>query len=70
MLEKLGLPPRPAARGSSWVLDASHCQACASPFSIFNRKHHCRRCGSLFCGTCTQQRIVLRGKVIGPGAYL
>ncbi|KAJ7296575.1 hypothetical protein O6H91_Y114500 [Diphasiastrum complanatum] len=66
MLEKLGLPPRPAARGSSWVLDASHCQACASPFSIFNRKHHCRRCGSLFCGTCTQQRIVLRGQGDGP----
>ncbi|KAG4918359.1 hypothetical protein JHK82_055812 [Glycine max] len=25
-------------------------------------KHHCRRCGGIFCGSCTQQRMVLRGQ--------
>ncbi|RWW21869.1 hypothetical protein GW17_00013952, partial [Ensete ventricosum] len=24
--------------------------------------HHCRRCGGLFCNSCTQQRMVLRGQ--------
>eukprot|EP00249_Psilotum_nudum_P024090 c29088_g1_i1 orf=1487-4636(-) len=66
MLEKIGLPPKPSARGSSWVVDASHCQLCTSQFTLFNRKHHCRRCGGLFCGNCTQQRMVLRGQGDGP----
>ena len=25
-------------------------------------QHHCRRCGGIFCGTCTQQKIYLRGQ--------
>ncbi|EFJ23988.1 hypothetical protein SELMODRAFT_442739 [Selaginella moellendorffii] len=66
MLEKIGLPPRPSARGRTWVVDASHCQNCASPFSIFNRKHHCRRCGGLFCGNCVQSRMYLRGQGDAP----
>ncbi|KAJ6728710.1 MYOSIN-11 [Salix koriyanagi] len=36
----------------------------SSPF--INRKHHCRRCGGLFCGNCTQQRMVLRGQGDSP----
>lgn len=66
MLEKVGLPPKPALKGNEWVLDASHCQGCSSAFSFFNRKHHCRRCGGIFCGNCTQQRMTLRGQGEGP----
>ncbi|KAF5475542.1 hypothetical protein F2P56_007340 [Juglans regia] len=62
MLEKIGLPAKPAVRGNNWVIDASHCQGCNSQFTFINRKHHCRRCGGLFCGSCTQQRMVLRGQ--------
>ncbi|CAH8307602.1 unnamed protein product [Eruca vesicaria subsp. sativa] len=62
MLEKIGLPAKPSLRGSSWVVDASHCQGCSSQFTFINRKHHCRRCGGLFCGSCTQQRMSLRGQ--------
>ena len=29
---------------------------CGSQFSIFNRKHHCRLCGQIFCGVCTTGR--------------
>jgi hypothetical protein len=43
---------KPAA---SWVNDeqATQCTACATEFSFFWRKHHCRRCGNVFCGTCS-----------------
>ncbi|KAI9077157.1 hypothetical protein K1719_040863 [Acacia pycnantha] len=66
MLEKIGLPPKPSLRGNTWVDDASHCQGCSSQFTFINRKHHCRRCGGLFCNSCTQQRMVLRGQGDSP----
>ncbi|KAL7592220.1 hypothetical protein Lser_V15G32144 [Lactuca serriola] len=31
-----------------------------------NLQHHCRRCGGLFCGSCTQQRMYLRGQGDSP----
>lgn len=65
-MEKIGLPPKPSLRGNSWVIDASNCQGCSSQFSFINRKHHCRRCGGLFCNSCTQQRMVLRGQGDSP----
>lgn len=66
MLEKIGLPPKPSLRGNNWVVDASHCQGCSSQFTFINRKHHCRRCGGLFCNSCTQQRMALRGQGDSP----
>ncbi|KAL6634640.1 hypothetical protein ACP70R_027311 [Stipagrostis hirtigluma subsp. patula] len=66
MLEKIGLPPKPSLRGATWVVDASHCQGCSVQFSLFTRKHHCQRCGGLFCSSCTQQRMVLRGQGDSP----
>lgn len=48
------------------MVDASHCQGCSSQFTFINRKHHCRRCGGIFCGSCTQQRMVLRGQGDSP----
>jgi myosin-1 len=43
---------RPAA---AWIPDseAQNCQACGIGFSLFNRRHHCRACGGVFCGLCT-----------------
>ncbi|ONK70352.1 uncharacterized protein A4U43_C05F32840 [Asparagus officinalis] len=66
MLEKIGLPSKPSMRGGNWVVDASHCQGCSSQFTFINRKHHCRRCGGLFCNSCTQQRMILRGQGDSP----
>nr|GMD08983.1 nucleoprotein TPR [Ipomoea batatas] len=66
MLEKIGLPAKPSLRGNNWVVDASHCQGCSSQFTFINRKHHCRRCGGIFCGSCTQQRMILRGQGDSP----
>lgn len=44
-----------------WVPDeaVTKCTACRSDFNAFNRKHHCRNCGDIFCDKCTQGRIAL-----------
>lgn len=36
---------------SQWAPNdcAWYCRTCYSPFSLFQRKHHCRRCGEVFC---------------------
>ena len=33
------------------------CYECDSQFTIFNRRHHCRICGRVFCGRCTLNTI-------------
>lgn len=33
---------------------------------IVEFQHHCRRCGGLFCNSCTQGRMVLRGQGDSP----
>ncbi|XP_064392671.1 myotubularin-related protein 4-like isoform X2 [Halichondria panicea] len=41
--------------GVRWVPDhaVSHCQACGVEFWTGLRKHHCRSCGGVFCGSCS-----------------
>lgn len=48
----------PAHQGSSrdfWMPDESCrvCYDCDSQFTLFNRRHHCRICGRIFCAKCT-----------------
>eukprot|EP00009_Paramoeba_aestuarina_P008312 CAMPEP_0201507844 /NCGR_PEP_ID=MMETSP0161_2-20130828/1383_1 /ASSEMBLY_ACC=CAM_ASM_000251 /TAXON_ID=180227 /ORGANISM="Neoparamoeba aestuarina, Strain SoJaBio B1-5/56/2" /LENGTH=240 /DNA_ID=CAMNT_0047902319 /DNA_START=161 /DNA_END=883 /DNA_ORIENTATION=- len=40
-----------------WQDDSStnNCNGCAVEFSFFNRRHHCRRDGKIFCGDCASQ---------------
>lgn len=33
------------------------CEGCILQFSFFNRKHHCRACGHIFCGSCCYKYI-------------
>lgn len=37
-----------------WVSDSSSpsCSQCGSQWTLWNRRHHCRGCGGLFCVTC------------------
>ncbi|XP_058785471.1 protein FREE1-like [Vicia villosa] len=44
-----------------WVPDeaVTKCTACGTDFGAFNRKHHCRNCGDIFCDKCTHGRIAL-----------
>lgn len=30
---------------------------CSKSFSILTRKHHCRFCGKVFCGACSERRM-------------
>ncbi|VDN03405.1 unnamed protein product [Thelazia callipaeda] len=38
-----------------WLDDseARNCHACNKPFTLTNRKHHCRECGQIFCSSCS-----------------
>ncbi|KAK7194410.1 MORN repeat/FYVE zinc finger containing protein [Novymonas esmeraldas] len=50
---------------------AAECGQCATVFSFFVRRHHCRLCGDVFCDACTQHRATLPATVTGdssPGA--
>lgn len=42
-----------------WTDDNSvnSCHNCKNDFSFLNRKHHCRLCGKIFCGTCCNYYI-------------
>ena len=44
---------------SKWMedADAPNCCKCAEPFTLFNRRHHCRFCKKIFCGKCSSYRI-------------
>lgn len=40
-----------------WQPDADvHQCSCGSMFSLFNRRHHCRLCGQIFCHSCASGR--------------
>lgn len=42
-----------------WMPDQSClvCYDCDSQFTLFNRRHHCRLCGRVFCGKCTENSV-------------
>ncbi|KAL4393345.1 hypothetical protein HN51_021252 [Arachis hypogaea] len=42
-----------------WMPDQSCrvCYDCDSQFTLFNRRHHCRLCGRIFCNKCTANSI-------------
>ena len=46
-----------------WKLDKEYptCFHCQSTFSIVRRRHHCRKCGHIFCGKCTSTKIAVEG---------
>lgn len=39
--------------------EASDCRGCGRRFTFFLRKHHCRRCGRIFCDPCSSKRSQL-----------
>jgi hypothetical protein len=43
----------------AWMPDEACriCYACEKPFSFTNRRHHCRICGLVFCGTCSNNWV-------------
>ncbi|XP_055989836.1 zinc finger FYVE domain-containing protein 26 [Sorex fumeus] len=56
-------PATPPAR-HQWVPDETEsiCMVCRMEhFTMFNRRHHCRRCGRLVCSSCSTQKMVVEG---------
>ncbi|KAG8376278.1 hypothetical protein BUALT_Bualt09G0046600 [Buddleja alternifolia] len=59
---KSWVPRRPGPVNMSrdfWMPDKSCrvCYDCDSQFTIFNRRHHCRLCGRVFCAKCTANSV-------------
>jgi hypothetical protein len=55
---------------ATWKLDAKvqACENCKKEFTTFTRrKHHCRRCGGIFCDDCTKQRRTVRDPLVENG---
>ena len=48
-----------------WCKDAdwSSCKDCNVGFTFFNRKHHCRLCGQIFCDDCAPSSATLGVRV-------
>eukprot|EP01062_Namystynia_karyoxenos_P038784 TRINITY_DN28170_c0_g1_i2.p1 TRINITY_DN28170_c0_g1~~TRINITY_DN28170_c0_g1_i2.p1 ORF type:complete len:658 (+),score=161.37 TRINITY_DN28170_c0_g1_i2:75-1976(+) len=44
----------PTAPSVVWIPDEDvlACMSCAKAFSVLRRRHHCRRCGKVFCAHC------------------
>ncbi|XP_037082375.1 pleckstrin homology domain-containing family F member 2-like [Pollicipes pollicipes] len=52
-----------------WVPDteASGCMHCKkSQFTLINRRHHCRKCGKVVCGPCSNKKWVLPSQSSKP----
>lgn len=48
-------------RAPAWIPDhdAPRCMACHSAFTVVRRRHHCRNCGKVFCGRCSNNNVPL-----------
>ena len=48
------------------------CGACSSGFGFLTRRHHCRQCGRIFCGRCSEQKWPVAGITsrVCKGCYL
>lgn len=45
-----------------WIPDelATTCKICTQVFNIIRRRHHCRRCGQIFCHQCSNNFVSLK----------
>lgn len=67
---------RQASNGSivlpRWQPDqnVAQCPVCSTPFSIWYRRHHCRKCGRVVCANCSPHRITIpRQFIVHPPSF-
>ena len=55
------LPDEAGKTQTHWVKDSAvdECKLCGVRFTFSERKHHCRNCGNVFCGKCSNQEICI-----------
>ncbi|KAF8420531.1 FYVE zinc finger-domain-containing protein [Tirmania nivea] len=41
-----------------------NCPICGSPFTLFFRRHHCRKCGRVVCAQCSPNRLTLASSAV------
>uniref|UniRef100_A0A7N6A3N7 Zinc finger FYVE domain-containing protein 26 n=1 Tax=Anabas testudineus TaxID=64144 RepID=A0A7N6A3N7_ANATE len=57
-------PPDQPPDRKDWVPDTQHhvCMVCKRErFTMFNRRHHCRKCGRLVCHACSERKMPVAG---------
>lgn len=47
---------------ATWVQQGEGCMICTRGFSMWVRKHHCRKCGWLVCHACSNMKVQTGGK--------
>ncbi|NWR43762.1 ZFY16 protein, partial [Regulus satrapa] len=55
-------PPGLSWKQPLWVPDseAPNCMSCQAKFTFTKRRHHCRACGKVFCGSCCKRKCKLQ----------
>lgn len=58
----LHLSNSPVLGRARWIPDdeVKRCSRCSTEFSVITRKHHCRKCGKIFCGNCSGKEKIVR----------
>ena len=53
---------RSGMSAAMWAADGTQnqCTFCSNKFTVIKRRHHCRKCGSLVCASCSPHRLLLR----------
>ena len=54
----------------SWTPDSAsdHCLLCSIEFTMFRRRHHCRLCGALVCGSCSGNSLPTTSSATSNGS--
>ena len=52
-----------AKYGITWKQDSetNACPLCNQAFTLIRRRHHCRKCGGVFCHKCSKARMLVAG---------
>ncbi|NXM67598.1 ZFY16 protein, partial [Serilophus lunatus] len=60
--EPLRSPAALPCKQPLWVPDseAPKCMSCQAKFTFTKRRHHCRACGKVFCGSCCKRKCKLQ----------
>ncbi|NXY23914.1 ZFY16 protein, partial [Atrichornis clamosus] len=61
-VESLKTPTTLSWKQPLWVPDseAPNCMNCQAKFTFTKRRHHCRACGKVFCGSCCKRKCKLQ----------